>query len=111
MVRLKRAHGIDYTTATVLEHAHAVMAKDKRHLMLVGMRQDVMQSLEDIGVADAFDDRELFPTEPGWFAAMNHALARALELVETEHAAAHTCTVCPMVKYLRGTPSPEKVPV
>lgn len=106
VVRLKRAHGIDYTTAAVLEHAHAVMAKDGRHLMLVGMRRDVMEHLEAIGIADAFDDRELYPTEPGWFAAMNHALARALELVETEHAAAHTCTVCPMVKYLRGTPAP-----
>ena len=107
VVRLKRAHGIDYTTAAVLEHAHAVMAKDGRHLMLVGMRQDVMARLEAIGVADAFDDRELYPTEPGWFAAMNHALARALELVETEHAAAHGCTLCPMVRYLRGTPAPE----
>jgi SulP family sulfate permease len=106
VVRLKRAHGIDYTTAAVLEHAHAVMAKDGRHLMLVGMRQDVMERLEAIGIADAFDDQELYPTEPGWFAAMNHALARALELVETEHAP-HTCPICPMVKYIRGTPAPE----
>lgn len=99
IVRLKRAIGIDYTCGQVLAQAHDRMAAQGRHLMLVGMREDMMKRLEDIGVADNFDTRELYPTEPGWFVAMNHALATALELVDQDRAR-HACHDCPLVRYV-----------
>ncbi|MEQ1503457.1 MAG: SulP family inorganic anion transporter [Myxococcota bacterium] len=105
IVRLKRAHGIDFTTAAVLEHAHAVMAAGGRHLMLVGMRKDVMERLENIGVAEAFAEGELYPTEPGWFQAMHHALERAVELVDAAPST-HRCALCPIARYVHGTPPP-----
>lgn len=80
IVRLKRAQGIDYTCAAVLERAHETMRAQGRHLMLVGMRPDVMRHLQDIGVAETFATQELFPTAEGWFTAMNAALGRAIHL-------------------------------
>jgi len=105
VVRLKRAQGVDYTAGRVLARIHDDLAGEGRHLLLVGMREDMMRRLEDIGVAEAFDAEELFPTQPGWFVAMNQALEHALDLVEAEgpgHAAD-----CPFARYLeasRATP-------
>ncbi len=55
-----------------------------------------MQHLEDIGVADAFDEEDLYPTSPGWFVAMNQALKDALGLV----GGAHGCNDCPVARYV-----------
>lgn len=97
LVRLKRAQGIDYTAGTVLARAHERMARDGRHLMLVGLREDMMVRLHDIGVAEVFESEELFPTRPGWFVAMDQALGRALELVGAEHGCG---AGCPVERYL-----------
>jgi sulfate permease, SulP family len=102
VLRLKRAQGLDYTTAMVLRQAHEQMAATGRHLVLVGMRADVMKRLEDIGLTHAFGRDELFPTRPGWFEAMNTALRKALETVRAEHPGGHGCADCPMARYLEG---------
>lgn len=101
VVRLKRIQGIDFTTAQVLLRAHEELAKQGRHLLLVGMRKDVMQHIEDTGIAEAFGRDDLFPTQPGWFVAMNQALAKALALVREQHGEAHACKECPVDRYLR----------
>ena len=75
------------------------MAGSGRHLLLVGMRPDMMKRLEDIGVVDAFPEEDLYPTEPGWFVAMNAALADALERL-SEEGAEHRCEACPLARYV-----------
>jgi SulP family sulfate permease len=71
IVRLKRTTGLDYTTATVLEAAHRRLRGQNRHLLLVGLRPETMALLERVGVADAVGRERLYPTRPGWFAAMD----------------------------------------
>ncbi|HHO53831.1 MAG TPA: SulP family inorganic anion transporter, partial [Deltaproteobacteria bacterium] len=100
IIRLKRAQGVDYTTGAVLSRARSAMEESGRHLMLVGMRADMMQRLKEIGVTDSFSDEVLFPTEPGWFVAMNQALARAMELVRQEDCPDHPCEGCPLARYV-----------
>jgi len=80
IVRLKRAQGLDYTTASVLEAAHTRLEHEGRHLLLVGMRADAMRLLERVGVADRVGPDALYPTRPTWFAAMDQAIADAMEL-------------------------------
>lgn len=104
VVRLKRAQGVDYTAGRVLARVHDELAAEGRHLLLVGMRADMMQRLEDIGVADAFEAEDLFPTQPGWFAAMNQALDRALQLVEATDPG-HRAE-CPLARYLERHATP-----
>lgn len=84
VVRLKRAQGVDYTAGRVLMRFRDELAQSGRHLLLVGMRDEMMQRLEDIGVADAFEADDLIPTQPAWFAAMHQAIERAMRLVEAD---------------------------
>ncbi len=83
----------------VLEDAAATMDARGHHLLLVGMRPEMMAALEQTGTADAVGREDMFPTMAGWFVAMDHALERALELAgETE-----SCGLgpCPLRGYLQ----------
>lgn len=96
IVRLKRTRGLDFTTASVLGAAHKRLAKEDRHLYLVGLRPDAMQLLERVGVAEEFGKDHLYPTRPEWFAAMDEAIADALGFAGDEAASA------PLRDYLEG---------
>jgi len=100
IVRLKRAQGLDFTTGSVLTQAYDAMQSQGRHLILVGMREAMMTRMENIGVVEEIADDDLFPTQPGWFVAMNEAMARALELVGDEHSDDTDCHRCPVVRYV-----------
>jgi len=89
IVRLKRTHGLDYTTATALDAAHTRMVNEGRHMLLVGLLPEAMKLLERVGVADHFGRENLYPTRKRWFDAMDAALADAMERVgEVEGRAA-----------------------
>ncbi|MFK7929513.1 MAG: SulP family inorganic anion transporter [Myxococcota bacterium] len=90
ILRLKRTSGIDFTTATVLEAVHTRLQSQGRHLFLVGLRPDTMTLLDRVGVADALGRHHLYPSRPGWFAAMDEALTDALVLVNDEDLEAAT---------------------
>lgn len=97
ILRVKRTQGLDYTTASVLEQAHRRMREEGRHLLLVGMRQKAMDLIEETGIASTIGEEKLYPTQRGWFEAMNEGLDRALELVGD-----HTCRGggCPLEQYV-----------
>ncbi|MSQ00804.1 MAG: SulP family inorganic anion transporter [Myxococcales bacterium] len=95
VLRLKRCHGLDVTTADVLRALVATMRRSGREVVLVGMRPDVMARMAALGLVEAFGAQNLFPTERGWFVAMDRALDRALDLVG-EHEPA-----CPLHAYRR----------
>lgn len=81
VIRLKRARGLDFTAAGVLQAAHDRMVDEGRHLFLVGMTREMMDVLGRVGIIEAFDEDELFPSEQEWFVAMDRALLHARELV------------------------------
>lgn len=93
IVRLKRARGLDFTTAGVLLSTHERLTQDDRHVILAGMTPATMKLFDDIGITDAFAKADLFPTETAWFVAMNKAIARGLSLVQ----ACETCPLSPLV--------------
>ena len=82
VVRLKRAQGMDLTTATALAAIAEGLAEQGRHLVLVGMRPDAMGVLERSGAAARIGRANLFPTQDGWFEALDAGLTRALALAE-----------------------------
>ncbi len=84
VVRLKRTQGLDLTTATVFSAVAKKLHDEGRHLILVGMRPACMATLVRTGVAEDVGRDNLFPTQPGWFEAMDDGLRRALAL--SEHA-------------------------
>lgn len=94
VLRLKRCQGLDITTAEVLRATAEQLRAGGRHLLLVGMRPKVMERMEALGLTEVVGRDRVFPTQPGWFAAMDRALARAVELAG-EHEAD-----CPFRAYL-----------
>lgn len=95
VVRLKRARGMDYTCAGVLIAVHERLAREGRHLELVGMLPPTMALFERVGLTRVFEQDELYPTEKEWFVAMDRALAHARELVPDDHE-----PDCPLDGYL-----------
>ncbi|MCB9778652.1 MAG: SulP family inorganic anion transporter [Alphaproteobacteria bacterium] len=96
VVRLKRCQGLDITTAEVLRSHAQLLQSQGRHLLLVGMRPPIVERMRAFGLYDVLGEDHLFPTEPGWFAAMDHALEKALALLG-QHCDADTC---PLDSYL-----------
>ena len=103
LVRVKRAHGLDFTTASVLIATHQRLQEQGRTLLLVGMRPNVMQLMRRTGVAEVMQGH-LFPTKRGWFVAMNDALAHAMERIGADHdcnQATRRDGTCAIASYLR----------
>ena len=90
IVRLKRAQGLDFTSAGVLEATAASMTARGQHLLLVGMTPAMMTVLERSGVANAIGGDNLFPTRERWFSALDAARARAVSLCGRD------CETCPL---------------
>jgi hypothetical protein len=61
-----------------------------RHLLLVGLGPEAMGVLERSEAALAIGAENLFPTQTRWFAALDAARARALQLVGPG------CAPCPL---------------
>jgi SulP family sulfate permease len=94
VLRLKRTTGLDATVAEVLARAALELDAEGRHLLLVGMRGDTMARLREMGLEETVGVADLFPSRPGWFEAMDLALARALELAGQHEEG------CPIEAYL-----------
>jgi SulP family sulfate permease len=82
LVRVKRAHGLDATTAAILADTAALLRAKDRHLVLCGMTPEVMAVLERSGAAEVIGPDNLFPTRQLWFSALAAATRRAVELSE-----------------------------
>jgi len=92
ILRLRNSHGIDASVLTVLEDAARRLRDDDRTLMLTGLdsrtRDVVLRS--ELGTLLGAENVHGTPGE--WFAAVDIALARALELVGPQRCGAE-CTV------------------
>ena len=96
-MRVKRAVAMDITTAGVFEAAGRRLEARGGSLLLVGMRPRDMALFERTGLADRLGRENLFPTEPGWFVAMQRAVDRARTL-----AGEHACgDACPLDRWTR----------
>lgn len=95
VLRLKRTQGMDLSAAQVLEEGAERLRARGGRFMLVGLLPDPLALLERTGVADSIGRENIFPTQEGWFAAMDQALEEALE---HDHHEAD----CPLIAYLDG---------
>lgn len=101
VVRLKRASGLDFTTAEVFGQAHRRLSEDGRQLMLVGLRPAMLRTLTRTGVAESIGDAGIYPTQPGWFVAMHEALSAAVASLPEHHPDGRPC---PVARVAHGEP-------
>ena len=79
VVRLKRAQGMDYTSARVLVSVAEQLQGRGAGLYLVGLRPRSLAVLERAGAVEQIGRAHIFATLPGWFQAMDAALQSALD--------------------------------
>ncbi len=76
IIRLKRTMGMDLTAASTLNALHRAMRSEGRHLLIVGLRPPEVALLVGSGHGDIAAD--IYPTEPGWFVALERAILTAI---------------------------------
>lgn len=81
VLRLKRTHSIDSTAMHVLDTFARDMRARGGHLILCGVRPDLLTTLESYGLVDFLGRANVFLTGPGVFSSATRALQRARELV------------------------------
>lgn len=81
VMRLKRCHSIDGTVLDVLEGFIHDMRKRDRHVLLCGVRTEVMRTLRSYGLLDQIGRENVFAAEQGVFTSARRALQRARTLV------------------------------
>jgi SulP family sulfate permease len=96
IVRLKRAHGLDYTSARVLEQLYQRVISNGRIILFTDIPPEMVEVFDNLRLDEVFDSSHLFPIQPEPLGAMNQAMAHGLEIVGE-----HSCGAdCPMAKVL-----------
>ena len=80
VVRLKRAKGLDATSAAALVDVSTQLRAKDRHLVLVGMTAAEMRVLERYGAVAEIGRENLFPTQDSLYSALRAGVERAAQL-------------------------------
>ncbi len=79
--RLKRTHSIDATILAVLEAWARRMQQQGRHIILCGLKEELLDKLKAYGLVDLIGRANVFPTGYGVFTSAKAALHRAREIL------------------------------
>lgn len=99
VLRMRQAQDLDATTVAVIEATGERLAREGKRLVLLGMREAAIEQFERTGAAERIGRENLFAAQPGWFIAMESALARALDLAGP-HGCHEGSEGCPFERYL-----------
>ncbi len=81
IIRLKQCHSIDATVLHVLEEFAGDMRRHNGHILLCGVRPEVMKTIRAYGLDTTIGNANLFDSHTGVFTSAKKALIRARELV------------------------------
>jgi len=81
IMRLRRTHAIDTTVMGVLDQFAQNLQSKGGHLILCGVRSDLMQQIESFGLADTIGRDKVFETRYGVFSSARAALDKARQLL------------------------------
>jgi SulP family sulfate permease len=81
ILRLRRTHSIDSTVLAVLEQFVRQMQAAQRHVLLCGVRNDLMRVIRDYGLLEVVGRDNVFRSSEGVFGSVRQAVERARQLV------------------------------
>lgn len=81
VLRLKRTHSIDATVLSVLDQFIQNMNEQDRHVVLCGVKPELMQRMTGYGLVHTIGRENVFMTQFGVFTSAKMALARARQLI------------------------------
>ena len=73
--------------------------KESGQRLILGLRSPEMDWLRRTGALEVLGSNNVFPTQKGWFAAMNESIRSA-----SEDVGKHKCDACPIQQYLEEGP-------
>ncbi len=82
ILRLKRTHSIDSTVLQVLDRFAQHLNEHDGHLILCGVRDDLLEVIRRYGLNRTIGDENIFEAGFGVFTSAKRALARAQELID-----------------------------
>ncbi len=83
ILRLKRTHSADSTVLGVLERFVDQMQAKGGHVLLCGLRPELMEQMRRFGLVERIGEKNVFEATFGVFTSAKRALHRARELVGT----------------------------
>jgi SulP family sulfate permease len=93
ILRLKRTHSIDPTVLGVIENFARAMHKQNAHVILCGIRPELMEKLRAFGLIELLGPDNVIQTGEGVWTSARQAIERARQIVgETEAAATDSAT-------------------
>ena len=81
ILRLKRTHALDASVLGVLETVVKRMRERNQHLVLCGVREELLEEFSAYGLTQLIGPANIFETSRGVFASAKRAMSRASELV------------------------------
>ncbi len=81
ILRLKRCHSIDGTALDVLDRFVIDMHRHNGHVLLCGVRDEVMKTLQNYGLVSLIGRDNIFVAERGVFVGARRAIDRARKLI------------------------------
>lgn len=81
ILRLKRTHSIDATVLGVLERFVEDMQRQDKHVLLCGVKPELMDRLSRYGLVARIGEKNVFEASFGVFTSAKQALRRAKELI------------------------------
>ena len=81
ILRLKRTHSLDSTVLHVLEEFARALQKAGGHVILCGVKPELMQVLRAYGLINTIGKENVFETGFGVFTSAKRALDRAKKIV------------------------------
>jgi sulfate permease, SulP family len=83
VLRLKRTHSVDATVLQVLEQFTLEVQSRGGHVLLCGIRPELLRALKAFGLYDLIGRENIFEAGFGIFASAKRALQRARQLVQS----------------------------
>lgn len=84
ILRLKRTHSIDPTVLGVIESFACAMQKQRAHVILCGIRPELMEKLRAFGLIDLLGKENVIQTGEGVWTSARQALERARQIAAEE---------------------------
>jgi len=79
--RLKRTHSLDSTVLSVLDQFTRDMQAHHSHVILCGVKPELMETIRAFGLSDTIGRDNVFETSFGVFTSAKRALDRAKSLI------------------------------
>lgn len=103
VLRMKRLRAVGSSAMTMLEHFHELLRARGIHLIVCGIEEEMKKVLTGSGLRKLIGEQNIFYADNRIFQSTELALARAMGIVEMQHAQSRSATLAAQQETLVAT--------